>query len=29
MNSEFESLPNGARVDLGKTFSGDISSNIL
>lgn len=29
MNAEFESLPNGARIDLGQTFSGDISSNLL
>lgn len=29
MNREFEGLPNGSRVDLGETFSGDSSSNLL
>lgn len=29
MNREFESLPNGSRVDLGETFSGDSSGNLL
>lgn len=29
VNNEFESLPNGSRIDLGKIFSGDISSNLL
>lgn len=29
INREFESLPNGSRIALGETFSGDISSNLL
>ena len=29
MNQEFESLPNGSRVDLGHIFSSDSSSNLL
>jgi len=29
MRREFEALPNGSRVDLGKTFSGDSSINLL
>lgn len=29
MNQEFESLPNGSRIDLGHIFSSDSSSNLL